>query len=380
MKKKNMIFHFPATIDDSIISGSTIRPIKMINAFKSIGFNVYEIYGSSKNRAKLINMIKKQIISGLDISFVYSESANFPTILLEKDHIPRRPFIDFSFFYFIKKNKIPIGLFYRDIYWKFKTYKEEVKIYKRLITIPLFWADLWLFQYLIDILFVPSKSFIKYLPKNIHFKNIIPLPPGGDIRENYVNNNYVDENMRLLYVGNIAPTEHDISLIFEAAKVAYKIMPTVKFIISCPKNMWEKYKSYYLSINSILENIIILHKKPNELDEIFSNSDIFMLPINDEYSSMASPTRFYTAVGYGIPFIIASNSPCEVGNVVEKENMGWVIKHSADCVIELLKLIIKKKELINEKRNICKINRYKHSWEERAIYASDILIRINHNV
>ena len=59
-------------------------------------------------------------------NFLYSESSTMPTSLTEPHHMPTHPFLDFSFFYFCKRNGIKIGLFYRDIYWKFEIYKEKV--------------------------------------------------------------------------------------------------------------------------------------------------------------------------------------------------------------------------------------------------------------
>ena len=105
-----------------MISPSHIRPMKMLEAFQFIGYEVDVIEGDGGKRKESINNIKKRILSGIKYEFLYSESSTMPTLLTEKNHLPIYPCLDFSFFSFCKRYGIPIGLFYRDIYWCFPEY------------------------------------------------------------------------------------------------------------------------------------------------------------------------------------------------------------------------------------------------------------------
>ena len=122
---KKCIFHIPNSLEGNY--GSHVRPQKMMQAFKDIGYDVDVVMGYGKERKQSIKKIKKNIRAGMKYDFMYSESSTMPTLLTEKNHLPLYPLLDFSFFRFCKKNGIRIGLFYRDIYWKFQIYKESVR-------------------------------------------------------------------------------------------------------------------------------------------------------------------------------------------------------------------------------------------------------------
>jgi len=361
-------------INDEYISGTMIRPKRMKEAFEKIGYKVYPIIGSSTERAKAVSKIKSLINSGYKFEFLYSESANFPTILCDKDHIPRHPFLDFNFFKFIKNNNIPIGLFYRDIYWKFETYKKEVNFFKKLICIPLFYYDLFKYKKYVDILFVPSNSFIDYLPVKYDNEKIYPLPPGCVIPEKLC---YKKEEkpFRILYVGNIAPPEHDISILFKIAKSLETKKEEVEFIVSCPVNAWKEWASNYLSMVGwkMPLNLKLYHKKPNDIESLFFESDIFFIPINDEYSKIASHIKFYEAIGYGVPILVAVNGDSELGNFVKREKVGWVVEYSEERVIQFLNYLLSNPQEVKvKKENVIRI-REKHTWEERAILVAHLL-------
>ena len=94
-----------------------MHPYKMIKAFEAIDVDLIVGYGAERRKA--INRIKRNVKHGKHYDFIYSESSTMPTLLTEKHHFPTYPFLDFGFFRWAKGNSIPIGLFYRDIYWKF---------------------------------------------------------------------------------------------------------------------------------------------------------------------------------------------------------------------------------------------------------------------
>lgn len=362
-------------INEEYISGTMIRPKRMKEAFEKIGYKVYPVIGSSTERAKAISEIKNLINSGHKFEFLYSESANFPTILLDEDHIPRHPFLDFNFFRFIKARKIPIGLFYRDIYWRFETYKKEVNIFKRLISVPLFLYDLFNYKLYVDILFVPSQSFANYIPINFNQRKIYPLPPGCRVPDKQ-NHSYVEAKnfLRVLYIGNIVPPDYDISILFKIAK-CFESNKKINFLVSCPVASWNKWSSYYLSMvdGKMPLNMSLFHKKPEELDDLYSNSDLFFIPINDEYSKIASKIKFYEAIGYGVPILVAVTGESEIGNFVKRENVGWVVEYSEEKVIQLLNYILSNPQEVKvKKENVIKI-REKHTWEERARLVAHLL-------
>ena len=107
--KKRCIYHIPNYINPEGNSGSSLRPRKMLEAFKSIGYEVDYVMGYAEDRKKQIDNIKQNIKNGVKYEFMYSESSTMPTLLTEKNHLPTHPFLDFGFMKFCKKNGIKIG-------------------------------------------------------------------------------------------------------------------------------------------------------------------------------------------------------------------------------------------------------------------------------
>ena len=181
MDKKKCIFHVPNYIDLHGTSGSSIRPRKMLEAFISCGYKVDYVMGYGLERKRKIQVIKEQIRAGTQYDFVYSESSTMPTLLTEKNHIPKYPNLDFGFLKYCRKHGIKIALFYRDIQWKFSVYRDNVVWYKRLFSIPLYKYDLWKYQNLVDVFYLPTQQMASYLKdKKKLLQKMDILMPGMD--------------------------------------------------------------------------------------------------------------------------------------------------------------------------------------------------------
>ena len=161
---KKCIFHYLHPVEDKPGIGSALRPNRMLQAFRDIGYEVDIVTGYSAQRKAQTRQIKKNIKNGVQYDFVYSESVNEPTALSDRDHLPRHPFMDFAFLRFCRKNDIPVGLFYRDMHWRFPVYRNNVSGVKRMITIPLFRWDLRMYRKCVDVLYVPSKALGDLVP------------------------------------------------------------------------------------------------------------------------------------------------------------------------------------------------------------------------
>ena len=57
---KRMIFHYPKTLNNFLKRGSAIRPLKMLQAFKNIGYEVDLVVGNWSERKESILSIKKK--------------------------------------------------------------------------------------------------------------------------------------------------------------------------------------------------------------------------------------------------------------------------------------------------------------------------------
>lgn len=96
-----MIFHIPMRINRERASASSIRPVKMIEAFERLGYEVILIEGNASQRKKRIKEIKHNIRKGVTYDFLYSESSTMPTLLTEKASLSYSPLFRFLFFFIL---------------------------------------------------------------------------------------------------------------------------------------------------------------------------------------------------------------------------------------------------------------------------------------
>lgn len=356
---KRCIFHYPGKVDNDPKVGSAIRPKMMLEAFKQIGYEVYEVTGNGKERKEKIRTIKRNIRKGIRYDFVYSESRNIPTLLSEDSHIPTHPLQDFSFLRYCKKNRVKVGLFYRDMHWKFDLFKTSVSLLKRIILVPLFNYDLMQYKKCVNILYVPTNLLAQYLPCGF---TIHELPPGGNIHEEILAwkkiKEYSNNKIRLFYVGGITGL-YDMKTLFQAVKINDKVLLTV----CTPADQWEEAKGEYQSL--LCDRISVIHKKSKELGEYYKWADMVSVCFEkNKYAELAMPIKAFEAISYGTP-IIASNNTA-VSQIVKKEKIGWVIDYSVEEMNELFERLIKNVGEIKEKtKNVINASR-NNTWKKRA--------------
>ena len=78
----HIIYHLPLPLDRTAKSASGIRPIKILEAFYSLGYEVDIVCGYLSERKRAVNEIFKKIESGINYDFCYSESSTMLSILL----------------------------------------------------------------------------------------------------------------------------------------------------------------------------------------------------------------------------------------------------------------------------------------------------------
>ncbi len=344
MANKKCIFHVPNYIDVNRKSGSNIRPLKMINAFKEIGYDVDVVMGYAKERKEQIKKIKQNIKNGIKYDFLYSESSTMPTLLTEKNHLPLHPMLDFSFFKYCKKNGIKIGLFYRDIHWKFDVYRKNVSFIKRIVSIPLYKYDLLKYRKYLNVLYIPTKEMKKYLPKkNVICKkyNIDILPPGCDNKNITFNEKEKNNILNIFYVGGIS--EHIYN--FEKLFAVVCKMKNVRLTVCCREPEWNNIKSKY--IKYINENIHIVHASGQELEKYYKEADVCSLIFNRyEYMNIAMPVKLFEYIQNKKPIIATKNTAA--GKFVEENHIGWTTNYEINDIEKMLKMIRDNKSEIYE--------------------------------
>lgn len=354
-----MIFHHPLPIDYNSKVASGIRPVKMIHAFEELGYQVFLVTGSSSERRLKIKELKKNIEKGEQYDFLYSESSTLPTLLTNDNRVPISPFLDFDFFKYLKSKNIRIGLFYRDIYWRFTADLKIVSKVKYLISKLFFKYDLWWYQKTIDKLYLPSLKMSQYIEKEISSEKISDLPPGClDKKFSKEIAKHNNDLLNILYIGGLS-SHYEMHTLFEVVSG----LEGVSLTVCTRESEWENSKPEYEEY--ISDNIKVVHKFGSDLDSLYKECDIASLFVKGgEYRSFAAPVKLYEYMGNNKPVIAVKNTLA--GEFVEENDIGWCIPYTSECLKELLCYIKENKEVVSDKSLNCSIVSYGNTWKERA--------------
>lgn len=368
---KKIIFHHPLPLDYTSSVASAIRPIKMIQAFEEIGYDVFLITGFSNERRSKINELKLKIKNGGEYEFLYSESSTLPTLLTNNNRIPSFPFLDYSFFNYIKGNNIPIGLFYRDIYWKFTnelTLRSRIKYF---FSEFFFKYDLKWYKKTVDKLYLPSLQMYDYIAEYFPKSIVSELPPGHNKKNTIKSTCYsyeIGNKLRILYVGGLS-NHYQMHNFFKAVSG----MQHIEFTICTREVEWNKIKHEYTEFMS--SNIRIVHKSGDELPELYKRCDVVSIFVKgSEYWSFAAPLKLYEYLGEAKPIIAVDNTLA--GNFVDDNKIGWKIPYTSEDLSNLLEFIQAHPEELMEKALNCSAVSRVNTWEARAKEVESDLLNI----
>lgn len=350
----SMIYHVPYPLNPHAKTGSGLRPVRMLEAFRAIGFNVEVVAGKSAERRILIKALKKRIAAGEKFELLYSESHTMPTALTDADHLPRHPFMDVVFLQFARRNGIKVGLFYRDVYWRFPEYRNRLNPLVHMATRALYTLDLLAYRYSLDVLYLPSLAmgkFVPYVPASRH----VALPPGGALTDVPTSPH---SRIRLLYVGGLG-NYYNMHGCVEAVAASQNAHLTI-----CTREEdWEQNAASYSGLMN--ERITVVHKSGNDLLPYYGDADICMLFIEPStYRSFAAPIKFAEYIGFGKPVIV--NTGTNVADFVDTHGNGWAVPFEPAALTALLDDLAEDPQRIAAVEQIVLKLRSENTWEARA--------------
>lgn len=355
-----IIFHYPLPLDYRSATASGIRPVRMLDAFKALGFDVTVVAGYGAERKAAIKKLEAELKSGALYEFCYSESSTQPTLLTERHHLPLYPMLDFGLFSLLKKKNIPVGLFYRDIYWLFDEYKNSLSPIKAIVAKFFYRYDLYKYQSLVKILYLPSCQMAPYIPMASR-KNFLPSPPGHSVVKIYNSDakpeNEPERSLRLLYIGGMSD--------FYQMHALFNSMPIegVELTVCTRIDEWKSVREAYPNPDDL--NIKVVHESGEGLDALYLEADIgvlFVMP--DEYWAFSEPFKLYEYLGNSKPIIVSEGTLA--AKFVKENNIGWTVPYSANDLKNLLLHLRKHPEEIAAAKMRCQSVASRHTWLERA--------------
>lgn len=365
---KKIIVYYPFKIREQK-SASAVRPTKMLEAFHEFGsqkgIEIIEIIGTSTERKKLVNDLYKNN-DPKEIICCYMESQTIPIWLTDPDHIPRNPFLDVEFFKYLKKNHIPLGIFYRDIYWKFEKLL-KVKSMVRNVMRQLFKLELKMYKKYATKFFLPSLMMNYYVKADP--EKVVPLPPGGVFRQEYISNSNA-HIVTGVYVGGISP-RYGIYEVLEAFKQININQLKMKLLLVCRKEELEQYKDL---MKAYLDEpwLELIHAFGDQLIPIYERGNFGIVPIKENtYNDFAVAVKLFEYMTYSLP-ILATN--CEAQKaIVEEDDLGIIVEDNASSIEAGLLNMLDETKRNTYKDNVQSAIRKKHQWIHRAEKVVEVL-------
>lgn len=173
------LFHVPYPLEFTNPKGGGVRPVRMLRAFEQLG-EVTVVSGHASERRQAIRRVERGLREGQTWDLCYSESSTMPTALTEPHHLPTHPLLDFAFFARLRRAGIPVGLFYRDIQWRFPIYGQGLNPVRKHAALAMYRYDLLAYGRTVDVLFLPSVPMAEHVPLPTHLP-VVALPPGHEV-------------------------------------------------------------------------------------------------------------------------------------------------------------------------------------------------------
>ncbi len=338
-----------------------IRPRKMAQAFRDIGYEVELISGVSSERRSMIRDVKQRIAAGEKYDFLYMESNTEPTLLTDPHHLPTHPFLDYGFLKFVRSHGIPVGLFYCDMFWKYDFYGTELPAWKKQCALACYRYDIRQYEKLLNIFYCPNA---KVFPETIGSEKLgkiakVLLPgaedlpvPGASARD------FSEKPLTVFYVGGI--TRH---YRIEELLKAVQMTEGTKLILCCRKDEWESERKVFEPY--LCGRMEIVHKSGAELEELYAQADLSALMFQpNAYMGMTVPFKTFEYLAHELPVLATRGTV--FGEFTEDNGIGWNIENDAAVISEVLQRILAEPGILPEKRRKCAEVKKENLWTARA--------------
>lgn len=351
--RPRMVFHAPYPLNREATSASGIRPVRMRDAFEALGYEVWEVTGYTPERRAAARRVLDALERGERFEFCYSESSTMPTSMTDPDHLPRHPLFDFALMRALRTHGCRVGLFYRDIYWRFPDYGTGLNPARRQAALAMYRHDLRSYRSATDVLFLPSEQMAKHLG-SLDGLRVRALPPGHDVAPEPA---VAPSPLHLLYVGGLT-----VHYRLHALMEAIAQVPDATLTICCREAEWAAAQDEY---GPLPPNVEVVHRSGEGLAELYQRANlavIFAEPV--PYWTFAAPVKLYEYLGHGKPMIASQGTLA--GSFVAESGLGWTLPYEPSALVDLLhRLQADPSELERVQQHVAEVAP-QHTWLGRA--------------
>lgn len=351
-EQPSMVFHLPYEIEENPTGAGGIRPHRMREAFSDLGYEVVDLSGTKPQRREKFKHLKQRLATGWRPQFMYAENSTMPNVLATSIKDGVNPFFEFSLMRSLFKADVPLGMFYRDAYWRFPQYRPK-GLYGA-STVPLNMLDMAGYLKNKIHLFLPSMPMAEVLGLSFPL-TWSALPPAGDPDKTLPMPN---GELNLLYVGGFKghyEMDEFLAALSEVGDIDMNLVTR--------KPEWDE--TLAAKPHLALEQLNVMHLNSYELQPIYAESQVCVLAINpSEYWEFAVPFKLYEYLSYGRPIIATKGT--EAGRIVSELDAGWVVNYDKEGFVRLLQYLRENPGEVQKKAANARKASAKNTWLDRA--------------
>jgi glycosyltransferase involved in cell wall biosynthesis len=360
------VYHLPYPLNMHSQFGGQVRPARMMEALSQWG-EVWLVAGTAAQRRRQMDVVIRAAREGVHFDFCYSESSTMPTALTESHHLPTHPLQDFAFLSRLRGLGVPVGLFYRDIHWRFPMYGKGMNPVLKSAALAMYRYDLCAYRKCLDVLFLPSREMAGYVepPADMRLEE---LPPGHTVTGEPPETS--PKPLSLFYVGGFGDN-YRLDRLFEAVHRH----PEVQFTVCTRQQEWDgalpRIRQW------VGENVELVRAQgPEETAPYFERSNVAVICVEPQpYWTFAAPLKLYEYIGNGKP-IIASEGTL-AGRRVDEDGLGWTVPYTVDALDATLSRLSEHPEEVSGARSRVMDVRDRHSWAGRVRHLASVMAEVD---
>lgn len=357
-KASRIVFHAPYPLDPAPKSASRQRPNQMLAAFTGLGHRVHRLTGLPFQRSLALADLRRRIAAGQEIEFLYSENSTQPNLLATSLRAGIAPLLEARILALCARAGIPVGQFYRDVYWRFEESQASVPLPRRLLMQAAYRADLAVLRLSTAHMFLPSLPMAPIVP--FPEDRVSALPPGAPVHDSPS-----PGGLSLLYVGGIGP-----GYALDEGLRALQEVPEATLTMVVREAEWEMHRERYAPLLS--DRVRIVHAGSDELQELYdAASACLLLVAPDGYRRFAVPLKLFEYLGYGKP-VLASRGTL-AGDMVDEMGAGFTVENDHREITALLRRLAADPALLDGAAQRAREAGRKNTWRERARTVSTVL-------
>lgn len=359
---KTVLLYYPFQLARNANSGSKLRPRKMHEAFLEWGkeheIEILLLSGQSKERSALFEQWKSE--GRLDnLLFCYMENQTIPFWLTDSGHIPKQPFVDSAVMSFLRKKNVPVGVFYRDVYWKFDELY-PLKGAKKALMQFVYRREERFYEKYCKVVFLPSDAMGRFVDISIPK---VSLPPGGTDRiPASTKGSDPAASSKAIYVGGINNEDYGLFLLLDALEKANADNRVCDLTVVCredefanlPSDKKERIASHGVEVR---------HVSGDALNELYLEMDFAFIPrYKSTYNDFSVPVKLVEYLSNGLP-VLATNCSAQE-EIIEGGGYGLICEDNPASMAEAI--IQMSGETGKYRDNIKNTFIQNHSWKARV--------------